>query len=155
MNFSEIIGLLGAYYPEARLVRFLGDLGFSEAPRLPRDSTSTYVIRHDLGVEVILTGERYLNNRIKRYPEGALVFENVCFYGNKNSDFACFDGLLPHALRFGFTLKDLSEKFGKPAKFDDDLAKARWDLSDHSFFADFDEDGGADIYSFQPRVVDD
>ncbi len=155
MNLSNIVSILGAFYPEERLTHFLGEFGLSEKPKLPRDDTSTYLLRHDLGIELILTSERYLNNRSRSYPEGALVLESVGVYGAKDSTFARFDGMLPHSLQFGMTLEELSEKFGKPTRFDDELATARWDLSDHSVFADFDDDGRADIYSFQPPVVDD
>jgi hypothetical protein len=155
MDFSTITSLLGTFYPEESLKQFLEGLGFSEKPKLPRDSTSTYLLRHDLGVEITLTGERYLDNPTRSYPEGAIVLENVRFYSAKNSSFANFKGALPNALQFGLTLKELAAIFGEPAWFDEELAKARWDLSNHAMSADFNEQGRSDVYSFQVPIAED
>ncbi len=152
MNFSNVTQLLGAFYPEPQLKQFLDALGFHEKPRLPRDSTNAHLLRHDLGIEIIFTGERYLDQPMREYPEGALVFECISFYGAKDSDFSRFDGPLPHALEFGLTLKQLSSEFGQPAFFDEELALARWDLPQYAVFANFDHDGCSDVYSFQMPV---
>lgn len=155
MDLSNVTQLLGAFYPEAQLKQFLGLLGFSEKPQLPRDSTSTHLLRYDLGIEIILTGERYLDKPLRDYPEGALVLENISFYGAKSSEFSQFNGILPHGLQYGLTLKQLSAVFGEPAWFDEELAKARWDLAEYAVFVDFDKQGCSDGYGFQMPVSED
>lgn len=155
MNLSDVTSLLGAYYPETQLVGFLAALGFSDEPRLPKDSMSTYLSRNDLGIEITLTGERYLDDPRRTYPEGALVLKNIRLYGADDPDFAAFVGILPIGLQFGATLEQLSSSIGKPDWFDEDLAKARWNLSDYAIFANFNDDGYSKSYSFQLPVSDD
>lgn len=154
-KFSNVTSLLGAFYPEVSLKQFLDGLGFLGIPTLPRDSTSTYLLRHDLGIEITLTGERYLDNPSRVYPEGAIVLENVRFYGAENSSFTKFGDELPHSLQFGLTLKQLSGVLGDSIWFDEELAKARWDFEGYTMAADFDEHGCADVYSFQMPISED
>ncbi len=155
VDLSHIPALLGTWYPEPALKQLLDSLGMSEAPRLPKDSMSTHLIRHDLGVEITFTDERLLDYPQRAYPEGALVLKNIRFYGAKTADFSPFSGSLPHGLQFGATLAQLSALIGKPAWFDEDLAKARWDLPDLAVLANFNDNGQSNVYSFQPPVSDD
>ncbi len=155
MDLSNVTELLGSFYQEAPLKQFLDALGLSEKPRLPRDSTTTVLHRYDLGIEITFTGERYLDQPIRDYPEGALVLTNLRFYGPGFRNFSSFDGTLPYRLEFGATLKQLASVFGEPAWFDAELAKARWDLPNHAAFAGFDEEGRSDLYGFQTPIVDD
>lgn len=155
MNLSNVTSLLGSYYPEAQLRKFLETLGFSEKPQLPKGSMSTHLIREDLGIEITLTGERYLDNPERTYPEGALVLKNIRFYGAGDPDYSPFYGILPHGLQFGSTLEQIYPLIGKPDWFDEDLAKARWKLSDHAVFANFNKNGQSRVYSFQMPISED
>ncbi len=152
MDFTNVISLLGLYYPEAPLKQFLGGLELSTVPRIPRDSANTYLQRRDLGIELIFTDERYLDNPQREYPEGAVVLEQVRVYGIPRDDASPFVGTLPHQLRFGLTRQEISAVLGEPVWYDEELASAGWDLPDHTVFASFDSDGHADVIAFQTPV---
>lgn len=154
MNFSNVTPLLGSYYGEPALQSFLADLQISEAPKVPKGETTAFLNRADLGIELTFTDERYLDNPTRAYPEGALVLENIRFYGVQTPDFQVFTGTLPQGLKFGATMKQLGAELGEPDWFDEDLGKARWDRADHAVFVGLDEQGRSDVYALQTPVDD-
>ncbi|WP_343628426.1 hypothetical protein [Roseateles sp.] len=155
MDFSEIASRLGYYFGEREVSELVNALEIVEKPQLPKGDDTAYLVSEQRGVELTFVDERYLDAPPTReYPEGALVLNNVRFYGVAGSRFKRFDGELPHGLAFGQTLDELKAKLGATTWESSDSDRARWDQPDHLIFAGFDDQGRADVYALQMLVVE-
>ncbi|WP_067065001.1 hypothetical protein [Roseateles chitosanitabidus] len=156
MDLSHTIALLGSYHGEPAIAELLTLLGIDAAPRLKRGDSSAFLLKRELGVELTFVRERDLDvPPAREYPEGALVLDNVRFYGPGLKTFQAFGGRMPDGLAFGRTLDDLRGVFGEPAWHCSDLNRARWDREGHAVFAGFDDTGRSDVLAVQLPVEPD
>ncbi|KAI1695674.1 DNase CdiA [Ditylenchus destructor] len=110
----------------ARSFELVNALEIVEKPQLPKGDDTAYLVSEQRGVELTFVDERYLDAPPTReYPEGALVLNNVRFYGVAGSRFKRFDGELPHGLAFGQTLDQLKAKLGATTWESSDSDRAR------------------------------
>ena len=140
INPAIYVESIGLHLGDVALVPLLTALDISATQKLKRGEETVNVTKKSLGIEAIFRLESALTVAARTYPEGALVLSNLSFHGRARSGFAKYVGALPLGVEFGWSRKQMQLKFGSPAWDDDDLGSARWDLSAHCLFADFDHD---------------
>lgn len=144
MDLSNVTELLGSFYLEAPLKQFLDALGPSEKPRLPRDSTTTFLHRYDLGIEITFTGQsrcagafrviRLSDANCRRHRTDPLL-RSATFHRQRDQDGLGWDGELPAGLDFEDSPEDLFRKLNAaPVQQADSALTGHgvWQLGDYT-----------------------
>lgn len=152
-SIDDLRGLLGQYFGEPDVARFLADLGITSIPKLTCGDATAIVFAASSGVEVTFRDADTLDVATREYPKEALVLTNVRFYGVQTEDFFPYAGVLPGGVAFGATRQTLIDGFGTPARNNLVLRQMRWDFSGYCVFAKFGEQDDMIIFSMQLPVA--
>jgi hypothetical protein len=149
----DVIAALGRTLGERELRDLLAALRIEAEPVVKRGDFTAYLHNRKLGVELTFVYAEALDVRLRDYPPGALVLDNICLYGPGYSTHASFAGDLPFGLHFGDTPAALIAKFGPPDANGTDIAPMRWDTARYALFARLGDDGTLTQLSLQTPYV--
>jgi hypothetical protein len=150
----DVIAPLGRAWGEAELRDFLAALHIEGGePYVRRGDYTAFRQNKKLGVELTFTYADAMKLRLREYAPDALVLTNIRFYGPRSRTHEAFAGDLPFGLRFGDTLRALTEKLGPPDTNVSDLGVVRWDTQHYALFAVLDDDGTMIRFAVQTPVV--
>jgi len=151
----DVVAPLGRAFGEGELRDFLAAVRIeSGEPYVRRGDFTAYRQNKKLGVELTFTYADAMKVRLREYAPDALVLTNIRFYGPKSRTHAEFIGDLPFGLRFGDSLRMLTEKLGPPDARVSDLGVVRWDTRHYALFAVLDGDGTMIRFALQTPVVE-
>jgi len=151
----DVVAPLGRAFGEGELRDFLAAVRIeSGEPYVRRGDFTAYRQNKKLGVELTFTYADAMKVRLREYAPDALVLTNIRFYGPKSRTHAEFIGDLPFGLRFGDSLRMLTEKLGPPDARVSDLGVVRWDTRHYALFAVLDDDGTMIRFALQTPVVE-
>lgn len=153
MTSSELMEALGQYDPEPGVIGVLAMMGAPRVPKIKRGERSSNLTNSAHGVEVTFTNSDLLDVPKREYPEGAMVFSSVRFYGDGHAAFKKYVGQLPYGIEFGMKLADVRRLLGKTGFESEDLGLFRWDLTDHCVFVDCGSDQAVNLVTVQLPVA--
>lgn len=152
MDISTVAQTLGAYFGEEPINNLLRELAVEGSPKLLKGEDTTFLHKSENGLELTLTGERFLTAPLREYPEGAVVLTNIRFYGEGVDGFKAYTGKLPYDLKFGENLTDLTNALGHPGWVSPNGRRFRWDQNGHAVFATLGADARLQMLAIQLPV---
>lgn len=149
MENTNYIDLLGQYYSEPELDKFLGKLDIVKPPQIPRGERDVTIENTVQGTELTFTNEQSLDISFRKYPEGALVLSNIFFHAVKTDEHNAFQFTLPLNITFEMDKNGIRKLLGKENWTNAKETLLRWDFEKYCISSRFGDDGYLELLGVQ------